>query len=599
MIALAPTLTAPIPGGVAARVHVYGSFDFLTGYLTNHTDPIILAGKPWDNGSVNYTQYKQPGGGTSYWDYWSEGEPWNSPNHQWRDDQGQWHTYTTEIIRDSTGRNLTSFILVDRPGPGVMDKLWFTHDPVNVLLGIQAPDPPEVKEWGNLAKLGNLRIEVDGRILFDGPIQTWLSGDAQHLPQSLKDIFVWRYGQFGSDGNVIPIPYQNHLKISVYGGTGKPKWFMATGMTFPAQTHLDSYSGEPSDLTLETMTQLAQNVMRPENVINASPHQSYTLDAQPGAPAMIYLPGSGTADGIQFLVPKQYDPRQLRLSVQYGGDLGINLPLTAFFGEPDRISLHRSTPVGTVDTGDAYLFYSNWPMPFQNGMAISLVTTGSSPVQVTAQIATSAQVYDTQLRTLFKPSEKLAANGPDFTAHVDGDGKMVGLVLVTTDSRLDLVPRSYNPTTNQQDPAKSIWSMGYLEGNLTVSDGAGNSRYFSGQEDWAEGGYYFDSGFTLPRGGANRPFAGVLRYQPGPNGYATLFRYWSDLAAFPFHAGLYLSFGHGTYNNNFPVNYGLTLFYYSTVPGMPSAVLPASSFVTASTSASGTSDVPSTPVPAP
>jgi uncharacterized protein YjbJ (UPF0337 family) len=82
-----------------------------------------------------------------------------------------------------------------------------------------------------------------------------------------------------------------------------------------------------------------------------------------------------------------------------------------------------------------------------------------------------------------------------------------------------------------------------------------------GHEDWVDGGYYFNSGYTAPSGGGNRPFGGVLRYREGDDGYATLFRYFNDLSAFRFKSDLHLMFGHGTWKNNFPVKYGATVYY--------------------------------------
>ena len=115
--------------------------------------------------------------------------------------------------------------------------------------------------------------------------------------------------------------------------------------------------------------------------------------------------------------------------------------------------------------------------------------------------------------------------GPDFRVQITGDGKLIGLVLQSDDQELDRIPKVYAAgSTTVEDPVKRTWPMGYLEGNLTIVDGAGNSRYYSGQEDWAEGGYYFNSGYTTPPGGSNMPFAGILRYQGGKDGFAVLFR---------------------------------------------------------------------------
>ncbi len=568
-------------------IPVFGSFDFMRGYFANITAPTIVEGKPWDNGSMNFAQYKQPGGGNSYWDYWIDDEPWDSPKHMWRDDQGQWHKYQTEAIRETSGKKVTAYVLVDRPGPGVMDKLWFTHNPVRAFLRLiiqknlfWSPDPPEVTNWGSLSRLGNLRIEVDDQILYDGPIESWFSGKAQHLTPDLQNILVWRYGLFGSDGNIIPIPYQQHIKVSVYGGPDKPKWFMATGVTLPSGTVVKPLGGDGSDFPVDKMALLAQNVSQPEDYIQsiASP-QEYSVTAQPDSPINLVFQGTGTLAAVQFKLLKSHDLSQLWLRVFYGDQVGIELPLLAFFGQPDQVVAHHSTPVGIVDTGDSYLFYSNWPMPYQNGMRFELMTRSTDAIPVQIRVVAVNQAFGTQLRVFYDPDQKLETYGPDYKIDIPGDGKMVGLVLVTGDQGFDSIPKTIDSKTGKEDATKLVWPMGYLEGNLAITDGADDTRYYSGQEDWAEGGYYFNSGYTTPPGGSNRPFAGILRYSEGKDGYATLFRYFNDLSAFRFRSGLHLSFGHGTWDNNFPVTYRATLFYYWQVPGFTQTPLPANDHV--------------------
>ena len=60
--------------------------------------------------------------------------------------------------------------------------------------------------------------------------------------------------------------------------------------------------------------------------------------------------------------------------------------------------------------------------------------------------------------------------------------------------------------------------------------------------------------------GMASPFAGILRYQGGDNGYATLFRYFNDAAAFLFKHGMQLAFQHGTWKNN-----SVTFIFHSVV----------------------------------
>jgi hypothetical protein len=141
----------------ATFTSTFTAFDFLQDYLTNRTYPNIVAGTPWTNNSVNVQQYSQNLGGVTYWDFWSEPENWDSPFYMYQDDNGNWHPYQTVTIRNAAGRNVSAYLLVDRNGPGVMDKIWFTEDAVWMLETAQSradvgliADMQDFVEWGNL-----------------------------------------------------------------------------------------------------------------------------------------------------------------------------------------------------------------------------------------------------------------------------------------------------------------------------------------------------------------------------------------------------------------------------------------------------------------
>gem|GEM_PF-1452052 len=587
-------ITAPPENKAFKGIPVYRSADYLTDYLSNRNYPIIVDAKPWNNGSTNVFQYQDKLGGNTFWDFWGDDEPWNSPYHMYQDDSGKWQTYHEVPVYDTKGKYYPAYLMVDRRGPGVMEKLWFTQDATATFLSLLDPfgwfkekDPPELVEWGNLSKLGNLRIEVDDRIAYDGPIKNWFSGDAQQLPVSLRKIFVWRYQDYGSSGNVIPIPYQNHLRVMTYGGTGKPKWFTATGVTLPALMRVQPYSGSASDLPLDAMARSADTILQPEKYLNTLDNpQNYQFNVRRGAPALVQLPGDGAVESIQVRVPKGSDLKPLNLKVRYGSETGMALPLLGFFSEPGNLSLHHSTPIGAIEEANTLLFYSNFPMPYHNGIEIEISSNSNSQTPVSIRLARSDEVYNTQLRVFYQEPQRLEIYGPDYTAKISGDGKLVGLVLVTKDQEFDQVPKLYIPDKKplEEDPKGKSWPMGYLEGNLTLYDGKENFRLYAGHEDWADGGFYFNSGYTAPPGGANRPFGGILQYKGGKDGYATLFRYFNDLAAFRFKNGLQMNFGHGTYRNNFAVKYGLTAFYYQDIAGVPGVNLPAFKYLSSAES---------------
>lgn len=542
----------------------YSADDFLSDYLSNKTFPRIVDGTPWTNGTINYQQLNQPLGGVSYWDFFSEHENWGSPSYLYQDDDGKWQPYRTEQIR-----NAAAYILVDRKGPGAMDKIWFTQDAVWMLTTEQStrdvgpiPSLDALAEWGNLESLGNFRLEVDDRVAYDGAIKDWFSGKALGLSADAASALTWDHRDYGSSGSMVPVLYQKHLRVLVYGGTKKPKWFMATGVRFPDSTRVQSF---PSGISRDEWSLLGANVLKPEGYISTLGQvHSYDLVAAPGAPATIRADGAGAFAAIQFIVPKAFDAKQLYLRVRYGSDLGIDLPFIAFFTDHNALALHHSTPIGVMESQDAYVFYSNLPMPLRNGITVEISTRGSEPISFSARIAAASSAQsDSQLHALYRPEEKLQMYGPDYQVKLPGDGKLVGLTLVSEDQGLDSIPRVSVIGTNEEDPVKRAWSMGYLEGNLSLFDGAGDARMYGGHEDWADGGFYFNRGYTEPSGGANRPFGGLLRFRNGKDGYATIFRYFNDLTAFRFKTGLTMNFGHGTWGNNFPVKYGVTVIYYS------------------------------------
>lgn len=557
--------------------NLFTASDFLQDYLTNRTRSDIIEGKPWTNGTINYQQRQAPEHVT-YWDFFSEHENWDSPSYLWQDDDGNWRPYEIPVIRDRNGREVTAYLLLDRKGPGVMDKLWFTEDAVWMLETAQSredvgpiPNMDAFIEWGNLEKLGNLRLEVDGRVAYDGPVKDWLDGKAWGLTPELTQILTWRHREFGSSGTLLPVLYQDRLRALLYGGSKKPKWFLATGVRFAPGFRVQSYAGTAADLPVAALTRLAGNVSQPENYLNTLPNQhSLDLQVQANTTWQVRIPGQGTVQALQFRISKKDDPRQLWLRVRYGDQTAISLPLIAFFGDHSEIVPHRSTPFGIVQvaTGmdEFWLFYSNSPLPFQNGMTLELTTPSANPIPVSVRLATSLDSSPTQLWVNYRPAEKLVTYGPDYVVQLSGSGKLAGLVLVSQEQGLDEIPRLTVPgKPDQEDPVKRAWSMGYLEGDLILTDGAGDSRMYGGQEDWADGGFYFNRGYTSPPGGSNRPFGGILRYKDGKYGYATIFRYLNDLSAFRYKDGLTLAFGHGTWNNNFPVRYGTTVYYYKDI----------------------------------
>lgn len=579
----APATPSPRPvlPPTPTEIKTGAAVDFLSDYLQNRTYAGILEARPWTNTSLNVWQYAQPLGGVSLWDYFATkfgqgfDEEWSSSRYGWRDDNGQWQRYRTEMLRDVRGQAVTGYVLVDRHGPGVMDKMVFTMYSVGARPADRDPDLPE---WGYLSHLGRLRVEVDDRLAYDVPIEEWFSGAALCLPPDLARLLFWRYRDFGSNGSIVPIPYARHLKLSVYGGIEKPKWFTLTGVTLPGGTPVQPLAGCLDAAARATLAALAPNITAPETYPDRLNGPVETRELVPRAMGQtasdsakssdsIKLDGAGTITALQFRVPRNR-AADVNLRVLYGGELAFDIPLMAFFGDQDRTVKHRSTPLGIVDDPadpSAYLFYCNYPLPYQNGMTIEL-TTRAQPFAVRVRYARTTEVTNTQFRVLYDDWQShpmLAPLGPDYSVRLPGNGKLVGAVLVTRDFRYDA--RTIPAPPPDQVQGATVFPMGYMESNVTFRDGRGVVRVYSGLEDFADGGYDFDS--DQGPGVKNLFFAGVLAFSLNPRerGFFTLFRYWNDLSAFRFRDGLTLSFQHGTWQNNYALRYGLTAFYYTEV----------------------------------
>lgn len=545
---------------------------FLTDYLLNRTYADIVEARPWAATSLNVWQYTQEMGGVTFWDYFASTfgqgfeEDWSSSRYGWLDEQGRWQTYRQETVKDARGRDVTAYVLVDRTGPGAIDKIVFTQYSVAARPGDSRN--PDLAEWGLLANLGRMRIQVDGRTVYDVPVEEWFSGAALCLPPDLARLFFWRYRDFGSSGGIFPIPFQSSVKVSVYGGIEKPKWFTVTGVTFPPDARVNALGGCLDAATQDALRTAAPNVTAPEAYLQGEDVTSVSLAIAPPSASQWRLDGAGTLTGLQLRVPRNYDVSALDLTLAYGDERGVTLPLIALFSDQDRMVKHRSAPIGVVDDPEDaryYLFYLNYPLPFQHGLTLALATRGGA-VTVEARYARSSQVKNTQFRIAYdglNSRPPLQPLGPDYRLTLPGDGKLVGVVLTTRGYE-------YNAKEIPAPPpdlvrGAGVFPMGYMESNVTLRDGRGAVRVYSGLEDFADGGYDFDS--DKGAGGRNLPFAGVLgfSFNPPEKGYFTIFRYWNDLCAFRFKQGLSLAIQHGTWKNNFNVRYGAVVLYYAQV----------------------------------
>jgi hypothetical protein len=135
--------------------------------------------------------------------------------------------------------------------------------------------------------------------------------------------------------------------------TGKPEMVHGDRHHTSDDTKVQSYTGRAKDLPLDEMTRQAKYVLMPETFLETQDNQkSQQFSIAPNSAAVMQFSDSGTLTAIQIKIDKKYNPKNLQLTVKYGNEVGIDIPLIAFFGEPDHISLHRSSPIGIIEQGD-------------------------------------------------------------------------------------------------------------------------------------------------------------------------------------------------------------------------------------------------------
>ena len=142
---------------------------------------------------------------------------------------------------------------------------------------------------------------------------------------------------------------------------------------------------------------------------------------------------------------------------------------------------------GYDKTNDAY--YLTWPIPYWNGVNISLENRGPQPVSVTSEVYWSTDTYDqakTGYLNISYAAGQEATDNPIFTlANITGKGKFTGVILRT---RGDNDP-NYNRT--------------FLEGDDEVTVDGQMQGHGTGVEDFFNSGWYFLEGpYYLPTHGA-------------------------------------------------------------------------------------------------
>ncbi|UXA06976.1 DUF2961 domain-containing protein [Mycobacterium sp. SMC-2] len=368
-------------------------------------------------------------------------------------------------------------VVAEDRGAGEVDSIWFTRD------------------GGKVTRIGNIRVELDGRTVLDAPLQSVVDG-------ALGAPFEWPLvaNAAQSPGGVyikVPMPYRRSMRISV---TSNLEYYHVDYRQFPTAEGVTTFS--PSDPALDVLATLrAAGTADPKPAKSTAAHDIRVVKLPAGAGATIAeSTGPGSISQLRLQLPPPADQllSALRLQMEFDGRTTVDSPLGEFFGAGLGSNTVRALMFATTpEPGGSLSLSAWWPMPFAHEARITLVNATDNPVEgidsdvTTAPDAQWAPALAGGRAGYFTARSHAAPTifGRDWLfADEQGHGKFVGVSHTIRGSRI-----------------RTAFSDGapyFLEGAERVyTDGADSPQWYgTGTEDLYEGGWYFKDGtrFTGP-----------------------------------------------------------------------------------------------------
>jgi D-arabinan exo alpha-(1,3)/(1,5)-arabinofuranosidase (non-reducing end) len=428
-------------------------------------------------------------------------------------------------------------VIAEARGAGEVDSIWFTRD------------------GGNVARLGNIRIELDGQTAIDTPLQSLVDGGL-----GAPFVFPLVANAAQSPGGVyikVPMPYRRSMRISVASNL---EYYHVDYRQFSTANGVATFS--PSDQALDVLATLRDaGTVDPKPAVPTAAHSHRVVELPAdGGLAIAESVGPGSISALRFQIPEPADRLLdgLRLQIEFDGRTMVDSPLGEFFGAGLGDNTVRSLMFATVPQPDGALSLSAWwPMPFARTARISLVnTTGDRVPRIDCDVAITpdaqwAQALATGRAGYFTARSHAGPTsfGQDWSfTEEGGHGKFVGVSHTIRGARTK---------TSFSDDAPY-----FLEGAERVyTDGSASPQWYgTGTEDFYEGGWYFKNG---------KHFSDPLNGQPdqrtatgGCADYCAAVYRLMPAEAVDYHSAIRFGIEHGKRNMVQP-DYSSTAFLYT------------------------------------
>ncbi|GGM01750.1 DUF2961 domain-containing protein [Nakamurella endophytica] len=186
-------------------------------------------------------------------------------------------------------------VIAERSGAGEIESIWFTRDE------------------GDVSRTGNIRIELDGTVVLDVPLQDVVNGK---LGAPFVYPFVANADQ--SSGGVqikVPMPYRSSMRVTT---TNNPLFYHVTYRTFADASGVTTF--DPSDKALDVLAAAKTwGTADPKPAVAGSRTQTSNWSLAPGATRTVAeLRGPGEISELKLQVPQIVGPARLPLIADDG-----------------------------------------------------------------------------------------------------------------------------------------------------------------------------------------------------------------------------------------------------------------------------------------
>ncbi|MFF3285687.1 DUF2961 domain-containing protein [Streptomyces sp. NPDC003023] len=423
-------------------------------------------------------------------------------------------------------------LLAEDSGPGEVASIWFTRDE------------------GDVSATGNIRIELDGLVVVDMPLQRLVEGakGAPFVYPLVADANQTSGGVYIK----VPMPYRESMRIHV---DHNPFFHHVTYRHFADAEGVRTF--DPADRATDVVDLLrASGTRDPKPARPGATTVRKTVAPAAGQSAeLAALTGPGAISAVRLRLPDAYDTDAdlagLRLRMSFDGRQTVDAPVGEFFGSGLGESPVRSL-MFAMDTAAGGWYTSWWPMPYADGATVSLVNaTGRAVTGVEAEITAAPdtrwiEALGSGAAAWFATESHRGETVPDddwLFADRTGRGKFAGV------------------THTMEGHIAGGNRRQYLEGDERVHvDGAPTPDiHGSGAEDFYEAGWYFN------RGTFSNPMNGNTAHELESGGCAdecdAAYRLMlSD--AVDYSTALRFGIEHG-FQNDAPARYGSTAYLYA------------------------------------